>query len=45
MRAWNRAVRAEAQMAGDWYYGTVSAKQIEDLLDGGVKAGILRLKP
>lgn len=37
-------VRAEAQSAGDWYYGTVSAKQIEDLLDGGVKAGILKLK-
>ena len=40
-----RAVRAEAQFAGAWYYGTVSAKQVADLLDAGVKAGILRLKP
>ena len=40
-----RTVRAEAQFAGAWYYGTVSAKQVADLLDAGVKAGILRLKP
>ena len=40
-----RAVRAEAHFAGSWYYGTVSAKQVADLLDAGVKAGILRLKP
>jgi hypothetical protein len=40
-----RAARAEAQFAGAWYYGTVSPKQVADLLDAGVKAGILRLKP
>jgi len=39
-----RAVRAEAQFGGAWYYGTVSAKQVSDLLDAGVKAGILKLK-
>ena len=39
-----RAVRAEAQSVGAWYYGTVSAKQVTDLLDAGVKAGLLRLK-
>ena len=39
-----RAVRAEAQSAGEWYYGKVSAKQIADLLDACVKAGIFRLK-
>jgi hypothetical protein len=39
-----RAVRAEAQFAGAWYYGTVSAKQVSDLLDSGVKAGFLKLK-
>lgn len=40
-----RAVKAEAQSAGAWYYGRVSAKDVADLLDRGVKAGILRLKP
>ncbi len=39
------AVRAEAQSVGAWYYGTVSAKQVADLLDAGVKAGLLKLKP
>ena len=39
-----RAVRAEAQLAGSWYYGTVSAKQVSDLLDSAVKAGVLKLK-
>ena len=39
-----RAVRAEAQSAGAWYYGTVNAKPVEDLLEAGVQAGILRLK-
>jgi hypothetical protein len=39
-----RAVRAEAQLAGEWYYGRVTAKQVADLLDAGVKAGMLRLK-
>ena len=39
-----RAVRAEALSAGEWYYGTVSAKQIADLMDASVKAGIMRWK-
>jgi hypothetical protein len=39
-----RAVRAEAQFAGEWYYGTVTAKAVADLLDRGVKEGILKLK-
>jgi len=39
-----RAVRAEAQLAGAWYYGTVSAKQVSDLLDAAVKAGVVKLK-
>ena len=39
-----RAVRAEAQLAGAWYYGNVTAKQVNDLLDAAVKAGALRLK-
>ena len=40
-----RAVRAEAQSVGAWYYGEVKAKQVADLLDAGVKAGLLRMKP
>jgi hypothetical protein len=40
-----KAVRAEAQMAGEWYYGKVTPKQVADLLDAGVKAGVLKLKP
>lgn len=40
-----RAVRAEAQLVGEWYYGKVTAKQVDDLLEAGVKAGILQLKP
>jgi hypothetical protein len=39
-----RAVRAEAQFAGAWYYGNVTAKQVNDLLDSGVKAGFLKIK-
>jgi hypothetical protein len=39
-----RAARAEAQSAGAWYYGTVNAKAVEELLEAGVQAGILRLK-
>ncbi len=40
-----KAVRAEAQAAGAWYYGSVTLKQVADLLDAGVQAGLLRLKP
>ncbi len=39
-----KAVRAEAQSVGAWYYRHVAAKQVADLLDAGVKAGLLRLK-
>jgi len=39
-----RAVRAQAQSAGDWYYGKVTEKQIADLLNACVKAGIFRAK-
>lgn len=39
-----RAVRAEAQLAGEWYYGKVTSQQVDKLLDAGVKAGLLRLK-
>ncbi|MCL6481197.1 MAG: M28 family peptidase [Firmicutes bacterium] len=40
-----RAVRAEAQLAGEWYYGRVTARQVAELLDAGVQAGLLKLKP
>lgn len=40
-----RAVRAQAQAAGDWYFGRISAKQIADLMDACVKAGVFRVKP
>lgn len=40
-----RAVRAQAVNAGEWYYGKVTPKQIADLLDACVKAGIFRLRP
>jgi len=39
-----RALRAEAQAAGEWYYGTVTAKAVDEALDRAVKAGVLRLK-
>lgn len=39
-----RALRAEAQAAGEWYYGTVTAKAVDDALESGVKSGLLRLK-
>ena len=39
-----RALRAEAQAAGEWYYGTVTAKAVDDALESAVKAGVLRLK-
>ncbi len=40
-----RAVRAEALSAGEWYYGKVTPKSVNDLLDAAVKAGMLKLKP
>lgn len=39
-----RAVRAEAQLAGDWYYGNVTLKDVADYLDAAVKAGVLKVK-
>jgi len=39
-----RALRAEAQAAGEWYYGTVEARQVEESLERAVKAGLLRVK-
>lgn len=39
-----RVVRAEVQMAGEWYYGKVTARQVADLLDAAVKAGAVKMK-
>lgn len=39
-----RAVRAEALVAGSWYYWTVSLEDVVAVLDGGVKAGALELR-
>lgn len=40
----HRAVAAEADAAGDWYYGTVALDDVVAVLDAAVEAGILRLK-
>lgn len=39
-----KAVYAESQAAGSWYYGTVTLKDVVALLDAGVKAKALTLK-
>ena len=39
-----RAVRAEAQAAGEWYYGTVSASAVAAALDAAVNKGLIRLR-
>lgn len=39
-----RAVAAEADAAGDWYYGTVTLDDVTSVLEAAVEAGILRLK-
>lgn len=39
-----KAVNAEAMAAGAWYYGTVSMKEVVDLLDAAVQAHALALK-
>ena len=39
-----RAVRAEALVAGAWYYWTVGLEDVVSLLDAGVKAGALELR-
>ena len=39
-----RAVAAEADSAGDWYYGTVSPADIASLFASAEKAGLVRMK-
>jgi hypothetical protein len=39
-----RAVRAEAQSVGAWYYGKVEPKAVAGALDAAVKQGVLKLK-
>jgi Peptidase family M28 len=39
-----KAVRAEAEAAGAWYYGTVTFKDVAGLLDAAVAANVLSLK-
>ena len=36
-----RAVAAEADSAGEWYYGTVTAEDVTAYLDSAVKAGVV----
>jgi Zn-dependent M28 family amino/carboxypeptidase len=40
-----RAVAAEADLAGDWYYGQVTREDISRYLDSAASAGILTMKP
>ena len=40
-----KAVYAEAAAAGSWYYGTVTLKDVVGLLDAGVEAKALTLRP
>jgi len=39
-----RAVRAEAQSAGAWYYGEVSLDKVAEALDQAVKAGMFKVR-
>jgi hypothetical protein len=39
-----RAVAAQADAAGSWYYGTVTLEDVEALLDSAVEAGILSIE-
>jgi hypothetical protein len=39
-----RAVAAEADLAGDWYYGEVAFKDVVAYLDSAAKAGILTMR-
>ncbi|HWR53436.1 MAG TPA: M28 family peptidase [Bryobacteraceae bacterium] len=39
-----KAVRAEAQSVGEWYYGEVELQAVADVLDAAVKKGMLKLK-
>jgi hypothetical protein len=40
-----RAVTAEADHVGSWYYGTVTFEDVASALDSAVEAGVLTLKP
>ena len=40
-----RAVAAEADLAGDWYYGQVTREDVSSYLQSAASAGILTLKP
>ena len=40
-----KAVYAEAQAAGSWYYGSVKLEDVTRLLDEAVRAGALTLRP
>jgi hypothetical protein len=40
-----RAVSAEADAAGDWYYGTVSLEDVANYLDSAKGAGIITVAP
>ena len=39
-----KAVYAEAEAAGSWYYGTVTLQDVSSLLDAAVQAQALSLK-
>jgi hypothetical protein len=38
------AVGAEADSAGDWYYGTVEAADVVKLFESAAKAGLVTLR-
>jgi Zn-dependent M28 family amino/carboxypeptidase len=40
-----QAVRAEADAAGEWYYGKVTFEDVASVLDSAVEVGVLKLKP
>jgi hypothetical protein len=40
-----RAVAAEADAAGEWYYGTVTVEDVTAYLDSAVKAGVVTVTP
>jgi hypothetical protein len=40
-----RAVAAEADLAGDWYYGQVTRDDISSYIESALSAGILTTKP
>ena len=40
-----RAVAAEADLVGDWYYGQVTRDDISSYIESAVSAGILTVKP